>query len=111
MQPTAQMVVASRLSDGRVVFLSTRKQWVENIQLGALAIGKDESERLLQAGRKAEADNQVVEAYLISVDTSTGERRPTDWRESIRACGPTVRTDLPTSAGQSGAQQLLQERP
>ncbi len=99
MQPTAQMLVASRLSDGRVVFLTTREQWIENIQLGALATGKDDVERLLQAGRRAEADNQVVEAYLIAVETSAGERRPTDWRESIRACGPTVRTDMLTSAG------------
>ncbi len=99
MQPTAQMVVASRLTDGRVVFLTTGEQWIENIQLGALATGKDEVERLLQAGRRAEADSKVVEAYLIAVDTSTGERRPAEWRESIRACGPTVRTDRLTSAG------------
>lgn len=99
MQPTAQMLVASRLSDGRVVFLTTSEQWIENIQLGALATGKDGVERLLQAGRRAEADNQVVEAYLIAVETSTSERRPTDWRESIRARGPTVRTDMLTGAG------------
>ena len=99
MQPTAQMLVASRLSNGRVVFLTTSEQWIENIQFGALATGKDEAECLLQVGRRAEADNQVVEAYLIAVETSAGERRPTDWRESIRACGPTVRTDMLTRAG------------
>jgi len=91
------MIVASRLSDGRVVFLTPSKQWIENIQFGVLAVGPDEGERLLQAGRKAEAANQVVEAYLITVEISAGTRRPTDWRESIRACGPTVRTDLLTS--------------
>jgi hypothetical protein len=90
------MVVASRLSDGRVVFLGTGAQWVEDLQLGALARHKDEGEALLQSARKAEAANQVVEAYLITVETIAGKRRATDWRESIRACGPTVRTDLLT---------------
>lgn len=92
------MVVASRLSDGRVVFLNTSEQWVENIQLGALVASTDAGERLLEAARRAEAGNVVVEAYLIRVQTSAGTRRPVDWRESIRACGPTVRTDLLTSA-------------
>ena len=97
MQPSGQIVVASRLSDGRVVFLATGEQWVEDLQLGALAASKDEGERLLQTGRKAEGGNQVVEAYLITVETIDGKRRPTDWRESIRASGPTVRTDLASS--------------
>ena len=96
MQSSGQMVVASRLSDGRVVFLGTGAQWVEDLQLGALARHKDEGEALLQSARKAEAANQVVEAYLITVETMAGKRRATDWRESIRACGPTVRTDLLT---------------
>ena len=90
------MLIASRLSDGRVVFLAADEQWVEDLQLGTLATDKDAGEQLLHIGRKAEADNQIVEAYLIPVETIDGQRRPTDWRESIRACGPTVRTDLLT---------------
>lgn len=93
MQPAGQMVVASRLSDGRVVFLGAGGQWIEDLQLGTLA-NKDEGESLLQTAREAEVANQVVEAYLITVAVIDGKRQPTDWRESIRACGPTVRTDL-----------------
>ncbi len=110
MQPMGQMLVASRLSDGRVVFLATGKQWVEDLQLGILATSKDESESLLLVGRTAEAENQVVEAYLIAVEIRDGKRRPTDWRESIRAGGPTVRTDLATKSHLSLARgQQLQE--
>ena len=90
------MLIASRLSDGRVVFLATGEQWVEDLQLGTLVADKDEAERLLLIGLAAEAANQVVEPYLIAVETIDGKRRPSDWRESIRACGPTVRTDLVT---------------
>lgn len=93
------MVVASRLSDGRVVFLTAGGQWVADLQLGALATDKDESEALLQRGRQGEAANQVVESYLITVKTVAGKRQPIDWRESIRACGPTVRTDLQSHTG------------
>lgn len=93
------MVVASRLSDGRVVFLGTGGQWTEDLQLGSLAGDQAEGAALLQRGREAEAANQVVEAYLITVETLAGKRRATDWRESIRACGPTVRTDLPARKG------------
>lgn len=93
------MVIASRLSDGRVVFLAAGEQWVEDLQLGTLATDKNEGEGLLLVGRKAEAANQVVEAYLITVDTIDGRRQPTDWREYIRACGPTIRTDLVTNPG------------
>ncbi|MBM4220943.1 MAG: DUF2849 domain-containing protein [Gammaproteobacteria bacterium] len=89
------MVVASRLSDGRVVFLGTGGEWTGDMQLGALASDKAGAEALLERGREAEAANQVVEAYLITVETLDGQRRATDWRESIRARGPTVRTDLP----------------
>lgn len=99
MQSTRQMVVASRLSDGRVVFLTASGQWADRIQLGALAGSTAEGENLLQAGRKGEADNLVVEAYLITVEIIDGKRRPIDWRESIRACGPTVRTDLQAHSG------------
>ena len=39
MQSSGQMVVASRLSDGRVVFLGAGGQWIEDLQLGTLAVG------------------------------------------------------------------------
>lgn len=91
-----QMVLASRLTDGRVVFLAPDGGWVEDIHRGQLAASPVEAEQLLALARKDEAANRVVEPYLVAVRVTDGDRRPVEWREVIRAAGPTVRTDLPT---------------
>jgi hypothetical protein len=92
-----QMVLASRLTDGRAVFLAPDGGWVEDIRRGALAASPGEAEQLLARARTDEAANRVVEPYLIAVRDQDGDRRPVEWREVIRAAGPTVRTDLPPS--------------
>lgn len=89
------MVVASRLGDGRVVFLTPGGHWSDSIADGAVAAAGAEAERLLSLGREAEANNEVVEPYLIEVTEAGGMLRPFAWREVIRVAGPTVRTDLP----------------
>lgn len=97
MEFTRQMVLASRLTDGRVVFLAPDGSWVEDIHGGQLAASPGEAEQLLARARGDEAANRVVEPYLIAVREHDGDRRPVEWREVIRAAGPTVRTDLPPS--------------
>jgi hypothetical protein len=89
------MLVANRLADGRVVFLAPHGRWAEDIGDGCLASSKEQADELLALGRAAEAANQVVEPYLIAVRATGEVRRPVEWREAIRALGPTVRTDLP----------------
>jgi hypothetical protein len=89
------MILANRLTDGRVVFLAPDGSFVPDIRDGCLASSKEQAEDLLAIARAAEAANQVVEPYLIAVRETAGERRPVEWREAIRALGPTVRTDLP----------------
>lgn len=93
MDATGQMVLANRLTDGRVVFLAGDGSWVEDIAAGAVAAGPDAAQRLLAAAQLAESRNVVVEPYLIGITDRQG-RRPVEWREAIRAAGPTVRTDV-----------------
>ncbi len=88
------MVVASRLGDGRVIFLAAAGSWTEDIAAGALTGDEDEAARLLADALGDEGRNLVVEPYLITVTEAEGRRRPVAWREAIRAAGPTVRTDL-----------------
>jgi hypothetical protein len=95
MDAMEQMVLANRLTDGRVVFLAADGSWVEAIAGGAIAIDTDAGEGLLAAARLAESRNAVVEPYLIDIRQVAGQRQPVSWREAIRAAGPTVRTDLP----------------
>ncbi|MEO7385401.1 MAG: DUF2849 domain-containing protein [Gammaproteobacteria bacterium] len=92
----AQMIVANRLTDGRVVFLGAESAWVEDIATGTVAVDPAGAERLLAVAQRAEASNVVVEPYLIGIHDVAGQRQPVSWREAIRAAGPTVRTDLPS---------------
>ena len=84
------MIVANRLTDGRVVFLAKDASWVESIEQG-LVIDSDalRAEMLEHAERAVEAST-VVDPYVIEVVPEEGRRRPRQVRESIRACGPTV---------------------
>lgn len=93
MDATEQMVLANRLTDGRVVFLAADGSWVDDIGGGAVAAGPGTARDLLAAALQAESRNVVVEPYLIGIRQVAGQRQPVAWREAIRAAGPTVRTD------------------
>ncbi len=94
MDTTGQMVLANRLTDGRVVFLAADGSWVEEIGRGKVAADPDTARRLLNAALQAESRNAVVEPCLIGIRHVAGQRQPVAFREAIRAAGPTVRTDL-----------------
>ncbi len=84
------MIVANRLTDGRVVFLAEDARWVESIDKG-LVIDSDAARvKLLEHAERAVESGIVVDPYLIEVAIEDGRRRPLQLRESIRAFGPTV---------------------
>jgi hypothetical protein len=86
------MIIANRLSDGRVVFIDSEGQWVESIQSGAL-VESETAAALLEQAKRDEAGNRVIDPNIIDVVESAEQRRPAAVREAIRAFGPTVRTD------------------
>ena len=95
----SQVVIASRLSDGLVVFLSTAggsdARWVLQLDGATLAGSDDEAAALLSLGENdATTRHEVVDPYLIEVQEEGGRLRPTKYREEIRCLGPTIRTDL-----------------
>ncbi len=85
-----QMIIANTLSDGFVVFLREDGSWASDIAEGALAETDAEAEALLATAKQSEADNVVIDPYLIPVEIDNGERKPTEYREYIRATGPSV---------------------
>lgn len=91
--PTGQMVLANRLTDGRVVFLAADGNWVDDITAGTVSADHDAAERLLAQAQRAGFGVAVVDPYLIDIRLKTGGRLPVSFREQIRAAGPTVRTD------------------
>ena len=93
-----QMIIANRLSDGRVVFLNERAGWVPDIADGLLLRGKPDAVQRLARAQQAVEANVVVDPYLIDVLVEDGRRRPTQVREQIRAFGPSV-GDQPHGGG------------
>ncbi len=96
----AQIVIASRLGDGRVVFLakgSTAGEvvWAALIADSAVAADDAAAGELLSIGEAdANARHLIVDPYLIDVDGDGETLRPTKYREVIRCLGPTIRLDL-----------------
>ncbi|HEY5624688.1 MAG TPA: DUF2849 domain-containing protein [Gammaproteobacteria bacterium] len=88
-----QMIIASRLVDGRVVFMDAESGWQDSIADGVLLDDEAESERLLAEAEQAVEANLIVDPYVIEVTVEDGARRPVEVREAIRAFGPSVRTD------------------
>jgi hypothetical protein len=88
-----QMIIANHLRDGRVVFLAQDGSWVDSISDGQLILDESESSRLLEVGKRGEQDSLIIDPCLIDVVEQSGIRRPTVFREEIRATGPTVQTN------------------
>ena len=89
-----QMIIANRLRDGLVVFLSPSEGWEPAIGGGTVIETEADATRLLAIAKRHEAECQVVDPTLIEVEVQDGAPRPTAMREAIRASGPTIRTDL-----------------
>ena len=88
------MIIANRLVDGVVVFLGDRQNWVDAIEDGVVIDDEADQERLLSLAKTDEENCIVIDPYLIEVTIEAGLRRPTIYREAIRAFGPTVRTEI-----------------
>ena len=89
-----QMIIASRLTDGRVVFADEVGQWADSIADGLVLDSEEEASKRLADAEQSVRENEVVDPYVIDVLVEDGRRRPARVREAIRAFGPSVRTDL-----------------
>lgn len=98
---TAQILTASRLREGDVVYFTAAGHWSE--WLSDATVADAETESLLARGKRAEAAGDVIDAYLVAVDVAGGRLAPLSQRERIRARGPTVRADL----GKQSRQRLM----
>ena len=88
-----QMIIASRLVDGRVVFMDAGSGWQDSIDEGVVLEDEAEAERRLSEAEQSVENCVIVDPYLIDVTLEDGGRRPVEVREAIRAFGPSVRTD------------------
>lgn len=89
---TAQIITANKLTDGTVVFLGYDGIWTRQIDEARVA-ERDEDKAELET--EASESLEVVDPYLIDVDVTSAEGagrfiRPTQYRERIRAFGPST---------------------
>ena len=101
-----QVVTASRLADGAVVFLDADGGWSERLDRAAVFAGRAEGAAGLETGKAAEAANHVIDVYAVEVAIQAGACVPSKLREAIRARGPTILPEF-TKAGSTPA--LVQE--
>jgi Protein of unknown function (DUF2849) len=88
------VITASRLADGVVVFQSADHCWSEDFNRAGVWPDAEASKAALARAKEDEARNLVVEPYAVPVEIRNGHVVPKALREAIRAAGPTVRRDL-----------------
>lgn len=89
-----QILLASNLADGEVVFLGP-SGWERDHARARVARDKGEAEALEAFGKAEIAANRVVDVYLADVEVGAdGVPTPLHYREKMRVKGPSVRLDL-----------------
>ena len=88
--PTSQVLTANRLTDGIAVWYDRDGKWNEWIGRSVVANTKEDAESLEAIGKKAYANNEVLDVNLVEVEEIEGQIRPLRLRERIRAEGPTI---------------------
>lgn len=89
-----QILLASNLKDGEVVFLG-HNGWERDFRQAKIAKSQEEAQTLETIGKADSSANIIVDVYLTDVEiTDDGAPRPLHYREKMRIKGPSVRLDL-----------------
>lgn len=85
-----QVITANHLATGDVVYLTRVASWSRDIGEATVAPNVQAGAALLAVAQAQAKMNIVIDPYLIPVDTSVSPPRPIQFRERIRAQGPTT---------------------
>lgn len=89
-----QVVTANRLRDGTVVYLDSKDGWTDRIEAARVASDADAGAAMLARAETPAQALKVVGPYLMEVTETGGRITPVGVRETIRAKGPSVGTDI-----------------
>ncbi|MCJ9428488.1 DUF2849 domain-containing protein [Kordiimonas marina] len=89
-----QMVIANRLDDGRVVFLTSSGDWSARAADAAVADDDVSVDALRSVASASEAANRVLSVEVIEADVHNGVPHPAHMKFAMQAKGPSVRADL-----------------
>ncbi|PWE55319.1 DUF2849 domain-containing protein [Metarhizobium album] len=85
-----KVLTANRLADGIAVWLDAGGEWTTSLQDALVARHAEAVSALEDIGKKAYADNKVVDVNVVEVQETEGILWPLRLRERIRAQGPTM---------------------
>ena len=88
-----QVLTANRLEVGEVVYWNSARGWVGRLSEAEI-LADDKAEDVLKGASEWVQKREIVAPYLFEVKLRDGAAVPVKMRETIRAAGPTVRTDL-----------------
>jgi hypothetical protein len=92
-KPSLQVVTASRLRQGDIVYMTAAGGWSPHLNEGRASDDKAAVEAMLAKAAEDVAACLVVAPYAFEVVEIDGILQPLSTRETIRAAGPTVRAD------------------
>jgi len=104
------LISANRLHDGTVVWLDANHQWVDSLS-DASTFADSQMDTAMAAANLAVAANLVVGPTQWPAQIVDGIPAPSDFRERLRARGPSVRTDLGKQAANAGTERRMKDRP
>jgi len=96
-----QVITANHLASGDVVYLARDAAWTRDISEAAIAPDLAASAVLLNQAEQAAARNEIVGPYAIPVDPAHAPPRPVQFRERIRARGPTAGNNLSSKSAEA----------
>ncbi len=85
-----QVVTANHLLSGDVVYLTKSANWSRRIAEAAVVANVEAGAALLAEAETQAKQNIVVAPYLIPVDASVTPPKPIQYREVLRAEGPST---------------------
>ena len=97
---STQMVTANRLTDGMVVYLTTKGDWATQFDAGAVLADQTAADAAMADADLAAKQQKIVGPYLIDVLVDGDAVKPTSTRERIRADRqPTIVPDVGSWTG------------
>jgi hypothetical protein len=92
-----QVVTANHLLSGDVVYLTKASSWSRRIHDAAVVANVEAGAALLAEAETQAKQNIVVAPYLIPVDASVTPPKPIQYREVLRAEGPSTEKSRPAA--------------
>lgn len=98
-----QIVTANDLASGDVVYLTATADWSRNIADAAVLANAAAGAGQLALAEAQARQNLIVAPYLVPVVPGSTSPRPVQFRELIRAEGPTTESRLAPAPARSAA--------